>query len=145
MTSPTIRRATPGDLPAIRAILADAYAGPLADIADLPDVTALPDTALDRHAGWLAITETGPAGTALATIDGDRARLVNLAVRPGAGGRGIGRALIDTVIRHATRAGCRHIDLATHTDMRRNIRLYTRLGWVITGQTPRKTTMRRPL
>ncbi len=60
----------------------------------------------------------------------------NVAVRPAAQGRGVGRALLAHADRTASRLGLTELRLYTHSGMTENIALYTRLGW---HETERRT------
>lgn len=61
--------------------------------------------------------------------EGDVLLVENVAVRPTAQGRGVGRALLDHADRTAALLGVGELRLYTHSGMLENIELYSRLGW----------------
>jgi GNAT superfamily N-acetyltransferase len=102
----------------------------LADFLDHRD----PET--DR--GWIA---EGPDGRRLGCIfvvrlDPDTAKLRLFLVEPEARGAGVGQALLDALIAHATGLGFRRISLWTHESHRAACRLYARNGFHCTGSRP---------
>jgi amino-acid N-acetyltransferase len=102
----TLRAATPSDLPAVRALLAD---------------SALPDAGLDAlfaaHAGDFALAEAGGAlvGAAGLEVCGDDALLRSVAVRPAWRAHGVGRALVERLVYDAEARGIRALYLLTMT------------------------------
>ena len=79
------------------------------------------------------------------SVRGDTADLMNIAVHPGATGRGVGRALIDAAVRSAHAEGHVLIELATHRDIPENVALYEHLGWRVTMREGNKVHMIRDL
>ncbi|HWY66020.1 MAG TPA: GNAT family N-acetyltransferase [Rhizomicrobium sp.] len=75
------------------------------------------------HAGdrLAALIETAP--------DGDSLLIVNVAVRPGMQGRGLGRKLLSLAEEIATEGGFSGVRLYTNALMTENIRLYETLGY----------------
>lgn len=139
----TIRRATPDDLHPIKQVLGDAYRPYLDEIEGLPDVSAVDPADLTALTVWVADLNGAIRGVAMASVEGSVAHLANVAVAPDAGGRGLGRALIDTVVDWARGQACHEIRLATHPDMGGNVVLYERLGWEVTSRSDHKVTMTR--
>ena len=88
----TIRRATAADAPALEAVIRAAYA-PYADIEDLPDVAAGVAEDIAAHHVWVAEAEGEIAGGLVMGLAAE-AHLMNVAVHPDFGGRGIGRRLL---------------------------------------------------
>ena len=79
--------------------------------------------------GWVAVTHGEPAGYVAASRIGDVLWLVQLAVDPAHGRRGLGRALVETVIGHARSTGCSVVMLSTFRDVPFNRPWYRRLGF----------------
>jgi len=59
----------------------------------------------------------------------DEAEMRALAVRPEARGRGVGRALVDAVIKRAAEVGVRHLLLLTQPEMKTAHRIYEEAGF----------------
>ena len=64
---------------------------------------------------------------------GEESHLLNIAVRPDARGRGIGRALLKECLRRAARAGSRRIFLEVRPSNQQAIRIYRREGFRFVG------------
>jgi len=64
------------------------------------------------------------------------ARLYSLAVDPGSGGQGHGRALLDAALAAAAERGCGELRLEVREDNPRAVALYERAGFVFTGRLP---------
>ena len=64
---------------------------------------------------------------------GEESHLLNIAVRPDARGRGIGRALLKECLRRAARAGARRIFLEVRPSNQQAIRIYRREGFRFVG------------
>lgn len=141
----TIRRAVAADALALAACIDAAYASYAGLIDDLPDVSAGLAEDIHDNLVWVAVLDDRIVGGAVLAIAGPVATLANVAVHPDAGGRGLGRALIETVERHARNAGCPELRLATHIDMPANVALYTRLGWQETARRGNKVLMSKTL
>ena len=58
---------------------------------------------LPGHFGLLAIQQDEPLGFALGRVQADQAEILTIAVRPGARGQGIGRALLDALLAEAAK------------------------------------------
>lgn len=80
----------------------------------------------DAPRNGFALVESGCA-------DPSEALLHFLAVHPGGGGSGVGRALLADAVEHATRSGFRSLTLEVRTTNVRAIEVYTRAGFVPFG------------
>jgi GNAT superfamily N-acetyltransferase len=126
---PGLRRATADDLPAIRAVIDAAYARYLTRM-DKPPAPMLRDYGPSVEAGTTWIT--GSPVTAVLTLypRGDHLYVENIAVDPGAQGRGLGRALMEFAEQEAARHRLNRLALVTHEVMTENQAIYARLGYV---------------
>jgi ribosomal protein S18 acetylase RimI-like enzyme len=133
-----LRRAAAADVPAIRALVREAYEKYVARIGREPaPMTADYDAAVRGHQVWLldegqglrAVLELVPAGDGSVLIE-------NIAVAPRTQGSGVGRRLMDFAEREALRQGFGCVTLYTNEKMVENIALYARLGYV---ETERRT------
>jgi ribosomal protein S18 acetylase RimI-like enzyme len=125
---PGLRRATAADLPAIKAIIDAAYAKYLTQM-DKPPGPMLRDygPSVEDGTTWV----TGSPVTAVLTLYPRDGHLLveNIAVHPGAQGRGLGRALMSFAEQEAARRGFTRMALVTHEVMTENQALYARLGY----------------
>ncbi|WP_421700938.1 GNAT family N-acetyltransferase [Aliiroseovarius sp.] len=134
MTQPTpnqalIRPARAEDAKALATCIDAAYARYRARIADLPPVSLGIEEDIAHSRVWVAEV-AGEIVAGLVMVMGDGfVKLVNIAVQPEFGGRGLGRQLIALCEVEARRHGAGEIRLNTHAEMAENITLYTRLGW----------------
>src|SRR5215469_10509145 len=127
--TPALRRATPGDLPAIRALIDAAYARYLSRM-DKPPAPMSRDYAASVGAGTTWVTGC-PLTDVLTLYPRDEHMYVeNIAVDPGAQGRGLGRALMEFAEREAARRRLSRMALVTHEAMTENQAIYARLGYV---------------
>ena len=140
-----IRRAMPADAPTLTDCIAAAYAGYAADGIDLPPVAEGILIDIRDNVVWVAAEGTNILGGVILCLRGKTADLMNIAVHPGASGRGVGRALMDAAISSARGAGHSVIELATHRDMPHNVALYEHLGWSVTARDGNKVHMERVL
>ncbi|MBC2656414.1 GNAT family N-acetyltransferase [Pseudomonas sp. MSSRFD41] len=130
---PTIRPAAPPDLAAIERIAKNAYAPYIARLGREPapmleDYSCL---VLARQV-WVLEEQDAIAGFVV-LLDAQEALLLdNLAVSPGAQGRGHGRQLLAFAERQALAAGHSCVRLYTNQAMTENIALYRRHGYVET-------------
>lgn len=141
MTSPCIRRARAGDAPAASRCIDGAYAGARARGIALPPVSEGVDADIRDHLVWVARSAERIVGVIVVSVAGERAHLMNIAVHPEAGGRGLGRGLIETALSELRARQVQHVDLATHVDMPENVALYSHLGWRVTGAEADKVQM----
>lgn len=132
----TIRPAVPGDVPAIRDVVHDAYAHYVPRLGRRPG-PMLDDYAAQVAAGhaWVLDDAGRIDGIAVLEPDGDALLLENVAVRSDAQGRGYGRALIAFAEAEALRRGLGVLRLYTNALMHENRALYRRLGFIETGRT----------
>jgi ribosomal protein S18 acetylase RimI-like enzyme len=137
-----LRRATPDDVDALTACLAAAYA-PFQHLG-LPAVAEGIAEDVAQLDVWVAELDGAVVGGIFAEL-GDKAHIVNLAVHPGAGGHGIGRALVDQVIQAAIAAGRAEIHLATHAQMTATQAFYRKSGWLEAGHDGDKFYFKRQL
>jgi ribosomal protein S18 acetylase RimI-like enzyme len=138
--SAEIRRATPADLPAIKAIIDAAYARYLTRM-DKPPAPMLRDYRASVEDGTTWVTGspitgspiTGSPVTAVITLypREDHLYLENVAVAPSAQGQGLGRLLLDFAEQEAARRGLDRIALVTHEVMTENQAIYAGRGYVV--------------
>jgi GNAT superfamily N-acetyltransferase len=124
-----LRRATADDLPAIRAVIDAAYARYLTRM-DKPPAPMFRDYGPSVEAGTTWVT--GSPITAVLTVypRDDHLYVENIAVDPGAQGRGLGRALMEFAEQEAARRALGRMALVTHEAMTENQAIYARLGYV---------------
>ena len=125
---PGLRRATAADLPAIKAIIDAAYAKYLTRMDKRP-APMFRDygPSVEDGTTWVA----GSPVMAVLTLypRGDHLLVENIAVHPGAQGRGLGRALMGFAEQEAARRGFTRMALVTHEAMTENQAIYGRLGY----------------
>jgi len=124
-----LRRATAGDLPAIRAVIDAAYARYLTRM-DKPPAPMFRDYGPSVEAGTTWVT--GSPITAVLTLcpRDDHLYVENIAVDPRAQGCGLGRALMEFAEQEAARRKLNRMALVTHEAMTENQAIYARLGYV---------------
>jgi GNAT superfamily N-acetyltransferase len=124
-----LRRATADDLPAIRAVIAAAYARYLPRM-DKPPAPMSRDYGPSIEAGTTWVT--GSPITAVLTLcpRDDHLYVENIAVDPSAQGRGLGRALMEFAEQEAARRTLNRMALVTHEVMTENQAIYARFGYV---------------
>src|SRR5215472_1018282 len=124
---PGLRRATADDLPAIRAVIDAAYARYLTRM-DKPPAPMLRDygPSVEDGTTWV----TGSPIMAVLTLyrREDHLLIENIAVHPGAQGRGLGRDLLVFAEREAIRRGLTRMALVTHEVMTENHVIYNHSG-----------------
>ncbi|WP_199258702.1 GNAT family N-acetyltransferase [Paracoccus binzhouensis] len=128
-----IRPAGAGDLAAIAALVDGAYGHYVARIGRKPG-PMLADHAARIATGQTHLLEGGGAvlGLIVLVAQADALLVENLAVAPGAQGRGLGRRLMDFAEKRARALGLPRLRLYTHVAMVENQALYARLGYVET-------------
>ena len=132
-----MRPAVPADAAALSAVIAAAYQ-PFVDAGlDLPPVAEGTGEDIARHTVWVVEDDVGLQGGIVLAL-GETAHVVNLAVHPRAGGRGLGRVLMDKAVGLARAAGYDHLQLATHVEMTGTQAFYAKLGWRETGRAGQK-------
>lgn len=131
-----IRPARAEEAELLAAVVAEAYGHYVARIGRRPGPMD-DDYASRIAAGQAHVAEDANGILGLAVIDEDEEGiplLDNVAVRPAAQGRGIGRALIAFAEERARAVGSTELRLYTHERMFENITLYARLGFVETAR-----------
>ena len=130
---PGLRHATAADLPAIKALIDAAYAKYLTRM-DKPPAPMLRDygPSVEDGTTWV----TGSPITAVLTLypSKDHLLIENIAVHPGAQGRGLGRDLLVFAEQEATRRGLTRMALVTHEVMSENQAIYAHFGYTEVGR-----------
>jgi ribosomal protein S18 acetylase RimI-like enzyme len=130
---PGLRPATAADLPAIKALIDAAYAKYLTRM-DKPPAPMLRDygPSVEDGTTWV----TGSPITAVLTLypREDHLLIENIAVHPGAQGRGLGRDLLVFAEREAIRRGLTRMALVTHEVMTENQAIYAHVGYTEVGR-----------
>jgi ribosomal protein S18 acetylase RimI-like enzyme len=130
-----IRPAVAGDVPAIEALVRDAYA------MYVPRIGREPAPVTADHAGLVAAGRTSVieaddevAGVIVLIPGGAHLLVENVAVAPKAQGRGLGRELMAFAERRAAQLGMAELRLYTNQLMTENLALYPALGYTETGR-----------
>ncbi len=134
MSKLLLRRANARDADDLADCINAAYSVYADRITDLPAVSEGIEGAIEVHRVWVAQTGQQIAGGMILVAHPDFLMLQNVAVRPEAAGRGIGRALIARAEQDCLDLGLLEIRLSTHSEMPENIAFYSRLGWTETGR-----------
>ena len=93
------------------------------------------DPATDR--GWVAEIGGEPMGAVMCVrVDETTAKLRTLLVEPKARGKGVGKALVDQVIRHARSSGYTTLKLWTQSHLHAAIRIYESRGFQLQQEWP---------
>ena len=137
-----VRRAEPGDVPALLAITAEAmetyreFAGP--DF-EPPDFSESEPRAVDERSSWFLAEEDGdpvahalliPATTSRVPSDDPHlGHVVQVFARPSHWGTGAARAAFAAMVEDAARLGYTRLRLFTPVEQRRARRFYEREGW----------------
>ena len=137
--APVIRPARPHDAEAIRQLVRDAYGRYVARLGKPPG-PMLDNYAQRIAAGQAWVLQDGDALVGLLVLEDAAGALLldNVAVAPGAQGKGHGRALVAFAEAEARRRGCVEIRLYTNVLMAENLALYGRLGFRETGRVSEK-------
>ena len=156
--SPTLRSATPADVPALAALINCAYRGAPAQAGWTTEGHLLDGPRIDE-ATLLTMLAATPAVLFLAEIDGQPAGCVYLepqgyslylgmlAVAPGAQAHGLGRQLLAAAEAHARRAGCGQVQMSVLAQRPELLAWYERQGYRRTGASepfPATTRFGRP-
>lgn len=136
MSDPAIpmRRATPGDVPALRAVQQAAFAWnravlgvePLPLLADYDEVVATKEC-------WLAEDDGQVRGAIVLEPEGEALLVWSVAVAPEQQGAKLGRRLMAFAEDRAREQGLGALTLYTGEKLRKNIDWYQRLGFSISG------------
>jgi GNAT superfamily N-acetyltransferase len=127
-----LRRATPADVPAIRALVHAAYAKWVPVIGRPPSpMTADYDRAVRDHMIDLLLVADRLVALIELVAEADCLLIENVAVAPAEAGRGHGRALMAHALAVARALGRGRVRLYTNRLMTANIALYRRLGYAI--------------
>lgn len=128
-----IRPATAADVPAVRDLVATAYAHYVPRIGREPaPMTADYAAVVSAGSAWVAETDGRLAGLVVLVPRPDHLLLENVAVAPGMQGRGVGSLLLAFADERARALGLPEIRLYTHERMTENIAYYPRHGYVET-------------
>ncbi|WP_165367680.1 GNAT family N-acetyltransferase, partial [Phytoactinopolyspora endophytica] len=131
-----IRPAQAGDLAAVEDVVATAYHRWASHLGIRPAPLDA-DYAELIVSGHVYVACHDAVDGVIVLIDEDDCLVVeNVAVRPDAQGRGIGRALLAFAEREATRRKLPSLRLYTHEKMESNVTLYQALGYVETHREP---------
>ena len=125
-----IRNATSADIPAILAIIEEAYAPYIVRIGKKPgpmleDYAAL----IERRVVSVLEDAVGIAGLVVLLLQDGKAMLDNVAVAGRVRGQGVGSRLIGHAERRAAEQGFTEIILYTHVMMTENRAIYPHLGY----------------
>lgn len=129
----TLRPALHGDGRQLAEIAQEAY-GKYLDLVDEPPAPLLLDYEEVAAAGRTHVALGGHRLLGMVTVEHQDDHLVlrNLAVRPSAQGRGIGRRLVAMVEEMASEDSLHGVRLWTRAEMTDNVAFYHRLGYVVT-------------
>jgi GNAT superfamily N-acetyltransferase len=129
---PTVRLATPSDLPQVENIVRTAYRG------YIPRIGREPGPMLDDYASLIdqgqvhVLEDIDVVGVLVLVPEPNTMLLDNIAIAPSAQGRGFGRLLLEFAEQEARRQGFGAIRLYTNALMTENLTLYLRHGYVET-------------
>jgi GNAT superfamily N-acetyltransferase len=138
---PSLRRATPDDVAAVAALVADAY-GPYEPLIGRTPLPMLVDyaAAIVDHPTW--VLESG--GTIVGVIElvehADHLWVENVAIAPAWQRRGLGRRLLRHAEDEARRLGLPALGLLTNERYLDNIAMYERYGYRETHREPHQGT-----
>ncbi len=136
-----IHRASPGDAPAIAAVLRESFVEFKALYTDGGFAVTTPDaeqvlTRMQEGPVWLALREGVALGTVAAIVKGESVYLRGMAVLPSARGSGSGAALLRCVEDWAAAQGCRRVFLRTTPFLNSAKGLYEGSGFRRTNEGP---------
>jgi GNAT superfamily N-acetyltransferase len=111
---------------------------PAAYVATVPGAEEIQARLREPETGcWVALVDGRMAGTVTATRRPDGVYVRSMAVVPAARGNGVGRRLLDEVVRFAEASGARRLSLSTTPFLEAAIRLYAACGFtVVPGEGP---------
>jgi ribosomal protein S18 acetylase RimI-like enzyme len=129
----TIRRAAGPDADTVALITAEAYRHYVPRIGREPSpmLTDYAGAVRDGHA-WVAEDDGTAVGIVVVELHPDHLLVENIAVRPAAQGRGVGRRLLARAEELAAELGYDEVRLYTHETMTENIAYYPRRGYTET-------------
>jgi N-acetylglutamate synthase-like GNAT family acetyltransferase len=130
------RRATPEDVPAIGALVRDAYERYVERLGRPPS-PMLDDHAayVERGEQWVLEDAAGAVVGSIVLVPKDDHLFVdNVAVAPALHGRGLGRVLLEHADAEARRLGLSELRLYTNAKMVENQAIYPKLGYEMTGR-----------
>ena len=131
MKHPTIRKAAPADVPAITAVVCEAYVQYIERIGKRPGPMLEDfDNTVSAAQVYVAELKGCVVGVVVLKVTEEGFYLDNVAVRPTEQGTGVGRRLLELAESEAKRQGYKSIYLATHELMHENRALYSRIGYV---------------
>lgn len=130
-----VRKARADEIDVVRAIVEAAYS-PYVERIGLRPGPMDQDYVPKIRGGLIDVVEQDGEVLGLIVLidEGDALLVENIAVRPAAQGRGVGRELLAHADRTAVELGVAELRLYTHSAMTENIELYTRWGWHETGR-----------
>jgi ribosomal protein S18 acetylase RimI-like enzyme len=128
-----VRAATAADSDAVRRIVDDAFA-PLRRIYR-PNPDAIAHAAALPLERLVAVSGDEVAGTVQWRVDGDRLRVVGLAVAPAWQRRGVGRALVEHLAQLGREQRCSALALFTIVQTG-NVAVFRRLGFGVMWERP---------
>lgn len=130
------RRATPADVPAIAALVCDAYERYVARLGRRPSPMDDDHGAhVARGEQWVLADDGGAiVGCVVLAPRDDHLLVDNLAVAPARHGEGLGRLLLEHADAEAARRGLAEVRLHTNAAMTENLAIYPRLGYERTGR-----------
>jgi GNAT superfamily N-acetyltransferase len=128
----TIRSATPADLREVEVVVHAAYSGYVARIGKEPGPMQDDYASLIDQGRVHVIDDGGVVGVLVLIPERDAMLLDNVAVRPEAQGKGLGRRLLAFAEDEARRHGLGRVRLYTNVLMVENLGLYSSLGYIET-------------
>lgn len=125
-----IRPARTADVPAIQAVVSDAYGHYVGRLGRLPaPMSADYAKLVDGGTVWVLASDHRLVGLMVLRHADGHVLVSNVAVATAYQGRGLGRALLDHAETHARAHGVDDLRLYTHELMHENVAIYMRLGW----------------
>jgi ribosomal protein S18 acetylase RimI-like enzyme len=133
-----MRRAVPGDVDIIQRISADAYIPAYMPVLGTIPKPAIEDyrSRIERGEVWILEIEGEPTGIVVFAENPDHLLIYSIAVKPDAQRKGYGKALLDFAAQRGIDLGLHEVRLYTNEQMKRNLMLYRRHGFVEVGRRP---------